>query len=232
MNSYVSIDDLSERQPITVLAPHPDDESLGCGALLAAAFEGQGARVVCMTDGSRSHLDSMQWNAVDLARLRAKELLAAVEQLGGSESDVTFLDMPDGELPHAGVLFDAICERITEDCLSRGSRALFASDGRDHHADHQATAAIAVGVLARAPSLQLFHYSVWLRWDEPERHAASPEILRFDPTTWRTRKLRSINEHRSQRGLVVDDDPTGFVLSQAMIDRFVREDEFFTRVVP
>ncbi len=41
--------------PIVVLAPHPDDESLGCGALLAAAFAGKGARVVCLTDGSGSH---------------------------------------------------------------------------------------------------------------------------------------------------------------------------------
>ena len=42
-------------RPLLVLAPHPDDESLGCGALLAQAFAGAGAHVACLTDGAASH---------------------------------------------------------------------------------------------------------------------------------------------------------------------------------
>ena len=36
------------RESLVVLAPHPDDESLGCGALLARGFAGAGAHVICL----------------------------------------------------------------------------------------------------------------------------------------------------------------------------------------
>src|SRR5690606_16204888 len=44
---------------ITVIAPHPDDESLGCGGLIAAlAADGRAVQVVFVTDGAGSHPNS------------------------------------------------------------------------------------------------------------------------------------------------------------------------------
>ena len=46
---------------VLVLAPHPDDETLGCGAALAAAVTaGYAVRVVAATDGDGSHPRSFQ----------------------------------------------------------------------------------------------------------------------------------------------------------------------------
>ena len=50
-----SADALLGGRPLLVLAPHPDDESLGCGALLAHGLAGPGAHVACLTDGAASH---------------------------------------------------------------------------------------------------------------------------------------------------------------------------------
>ncbi len=48
--------DITGDQPFVVLSPHPDDESLGTGGLIAAACaRGQRVDVVLVTDGAGSH---------------------------------------------------------------------------------------------------------------------------------------------------------------------------------
>lgn len=59
---WATIDALTAGKAVTVLAPHPDDESLGCGGALAAAVEsGQDVTVVALTDGSGSHPKSKEF---------------------------------------------------------------------------------------------------------------------------------------------------------------------------
>ena len=65
-----------------VLAPHPDDESLGCGGLLARlAAHGVPARVVVVTDGAQSHPGSAAYPPERLRALREAEARAAVAAL-------------------------------------------------------------------------------------------------------------------------------------------------------
>jgi LmbE family N-acetylglucosaminyl deacetylase len=48
-----------EDRPFIVIAPHPDDESLECGGLIADACEqGLRAKVVIVSDGAGSHPNS------------------------------------------------------------------------------------------------------------------------------------------------------------------------------
>ena len=62
--------------PILVLAPHPDDESLGCGGLIAqACAAGIEVHVAILTDGSMSHPNSAAFPA---QRLLAHFLFPAV----------------------------------------------------------------------------------------------------------------------------------------------------------
>jgi Uncharacterized proteins, LmbE homologs len=47
----IGVADLLGGRPLAVLAPHPDDETLGCGALLFdAAAHGARCTVICVTD--------------------------------------------------------------------------------------------------------------------------------------------------------------------------------------
>ncbi|RKJ98019.1 PIG-L family deacetylase, partial [Pseudoroseomonas wenyumeiae] len=68
---------------LVVLAPHPDDESLGCGGLLAAAAQaGRAVAVVFVSDGGASHPRSRRYPRLALRRLREAEALAALAALG------------------------------------------------------------------------------------------------------------------------------------------------------
>ena len=52
-----------------VLAPHPDDESLGTGGLIAACVaEGRRVHVAVVSDGAASHPGSRAWPPARLAR--------------------------------------------------------------------------------------------------------------------------------------------------------------------
>lgn len=225
----VSAESLTGGAPIVVLAPHPDDESLGCGALLAHAFDTHGAHVVCMTDGSGSHPGSTDWPAERLAAMRWQELSHAIVRLGGMPTDMTWLGHPDGWLGTQDT--DRIVADIVAICRGRGARHLFAPAPEDHHEDHRSTARIARRVAQAMPDLALFSYPVWSRWDDPDLldHVAARHPVALDSRTWQARKKLAIAAHRTQRGLVIEDDPTGFSLPLDFIDAFAKEPEIFWR---
>ncbi len=83
-----------------VLAPHPDDESLGCGGTLALLRRaGFTVHVVFITDGTQSHPHSPSYPAERLRDLREAEALEALRELGVSATDTTFLRLPDRHMP-------------------------------------------------------------------------------------------------------------------------------------
>jgi LmbE family N-acetylglucosaminyl deacetylase len=229
----VTAEALTGGRPLLVLAPHPDDESLGCGGLLAAAFAGagagpaSGAHVVAMTDGAASHPGSADWPAPRLAALRRDEMARAVAALGGGGADLSHLDLPDGAMatrdpaPVAAVIA-AMVDRL-------GAATVLAPSAVDAHADHKATARVAALVQAQRPEVRLLTYPVWSRWDEADVVAAHApaRALRLDIGPWRAAKRRAIDCHQSQLGAVVHDDPAGFVLDPRFVDLFMREDELF-----
>src|ERR1700721_4539663 len=83
-----------------ILAPHADDESLGCGGLIAACCErGRPPCVVILTDGAASHPGSKQYPPDRLRGLRAKEARQALTTLGLESENLAFFDYPDTALP-------------------------------------------------------------------------------------------------------------------------------------
>jgi len=90
---------------ILVLVPHSDDESAGCGGLIAEAVEaGAAVHVVYTTNGDAFRVAAQRLffeNSVPpqdyrrLARLRQEESLAALGKLGVRRDQVIFLGYPD-----------------------------------------------------------------------------------------------------------------------------------------
>ena len=204
-------DFLLNKGPILVMAPHPDDESLGCGGLLAlAAQKGVAARIVFMTDGSGSHPGSMEYPPEKLRELREHEAIQAAKALGLTADAVVFLRQPDGALPRAGARADALVDRLSEECDRIGAASLMSTWIFDGHADHVTTAILARRV-ARKRRASLFYYPIWgLKLDPTVRLrvSAKPRGWRIDIGQALDRKRQAIACHHSQMTDLIKDSET------------------------
>jgi LmbE family N-acetylglucosaminyl deacetylase len=90
---------------VMVLAPHPDDESLGCaGVLHDAVRAGVPVHLVFLTNGDANELSFLVWEkhpvvvpsaVIAMGRTRGQEALHAAHALGLPADAVTFLGYPD-----------------------------------------------------------------------------------------------------------------------------------------
>ena len=88
---------------ILVVAPHPDDETLGCGGLVSLlAQNGSVFYIVFVTDGSASHRNSTAWPTARLAAQREQEARNALVCLGIANAPRLFLRLPDANMPAPG----------------------------------------------------------------------------------------------------------------------------------
>ena len=89
--------DLSTIARLTVVAAHPDDETLGAGGLIAeCSMRGIPIQIVVVTDGAASHPESSTVTPRQLAARRGRELFHAVSVLAPS-AEVVMLGFADGE---------------------------------------------------------------------------------------------------------------------------------------
>lgn len=215
---------LGGRRPL-VLAPHADDESLGCGGLLAQAA-GAGLRpgVLVLTDGAGSHPGSRRFPPERLRAVREAEARAAVAILGVER--IGFLGLPDTAAPVAGVAFEAAVAAIVS--ASRGFGVLVAPWRHDPHCDHEAAHLMAAAAAARA-GLGHVAYPVWGWTLDAALELAGPDVAgwRLDVSGERIVKERAIGAHQSQYAGLVDDDPGGFQLEAGFLDLFAGRFETF-----
>ncbi|HTW72052.1 MAG TPA: PIG-L family deacetylase [Acetobacteraceae bacterium] len=214
---------------VLVLAPHPDDESLGCGGLMAdCQARGQPVYVLVLTDGAGSHPRSRTHPPARLAALRAEETRAAVGELGVPADRVDFLALPDGRAPLRGARLRAAAQRIADHARARAISAICATWPGDPHHDHVA-AYRAAALAAAAIGAKLFCYPVW-GWTLPP-HAWVPRTpsrgRRIDITPFVDAKQRAIAAHRSQATGLIRDDPDGFRISPEVLEHFRHPYEVF-----
>lgn len=222
-----------------VIAPHPDDESLGCGGLLAAcAAAGRPARVVVVSDGAGSHPNSRAWPRERLVAQRQAEARAAVAALGLDPArDIAFLGLPDTAVPLAGAGFDAAVAALLQ-AAGPAPGTVFAPWRHDPHRDHTASFAIAAAaLLTLPPRTRLFAYPVWgLAFAHPipgfplppePRLPAPPRGLRLDVARHLPAKRQAVAAHVSQVGALIEDDPAGFRLPEAALALAFRPFELF-----
>lgn len=211
-----------------VVAPHPDDESLGCGGLLALCGKtGRSAHVVIVSDGTGSHPASRRYPHDALRNLRENETLAASEALGLRRADVSFLRLPDTAVPSSGVAASGAIAAIVEQAQSIAASAIFVTWRNDPHCDHEASFALAREAAHRIGT-RLVQYPVWGHTrDDGMTFDTPPRGCRLDIGDVLDRKLAAIAEHRSQTTRLIDDDPEGFILPPEMIARFQRPFEIY-----
>ncbi len=217
---------------LVVVAPHPDDESLGCGGLIAVArAAGRDVRLVVVSDGCGSHTHSALYPPLKLRALRETETLRAVEILGMGPDAVTFLRLPDAHVPSEGPQAEAAATAVAEAAAACRASAVFVTWRHDPHCDHKASAAIVALARRSLSGVRIYEYPVWGWTLPPETEVGPPpEGLRLDVSAFRKRKAEAVAAHESQTTDLISDDPSGFRLEPAMIDRLCGPDERFVAV--
>jgi LmbE family N-acetylglucosaminyl deacetylase len=169
-----------------VVVPHPDDECLATGALVAALAEaGIPLSIVAVTDGEAAYA-----GVDDLAARRRGEQRRAVRCLGVEPGTVIRLGLPDSAVDHhrrelVAALAPLCDERTT----------VVAPWLEDWHPDHEACGRAARDV-AGATGARLLGSLFWAyHFRRPV-----PELVGFPVTSeLRARRREAVEAHRSQR---------------------------------
>lgn len=150
-----------------VVAPHPDDETIGCGATIAAKrAAGTDVAVAIVTDGRHGQV-SAEIPALRLARLRAEESRAACALLGVAADRVAFLGFEELTLWRC---LDDVAEAIAALIEHHQPDEVLVTCAADWHDDHQAVnLAVRLAALRCGFAGRLAAYPVWFWADGPWR---------------------------------------------------------------
>ena len=149
---------------LVVVAPHPDDETLGFGAAASEiAANGIDVHTVVASDGGAAWSDLSLDEQHRLEEARRRESRYAATLLGVPQP--TFLGLPDGGLAaHERDLADALTDILAERAAGTWCAATWRGDG---HPDHEAVGR-AAAVAARRSGAVLLEYPVWMwHWARP-----------------------------------------------------------------
>ena len=217
-----------------VLAPHPDDETLSCGAtILRKVDAGTEVMVVIASDGERGGWAEGA-EAEALANVRRSECLEACRRLGVGPEHVRFLGFADTRLARHEADIAAQIGALVE---SFRPDEVFAPSGIDLHIDHRALARV-VGQLRQGVlrDVDVLTYPIWF-WNRFAWtvNSADRNRQRFEMTTralgWTlttrarrvsaravlTRKRHALEAHVSQLA----------ILDPAFVAQFLENDELF-----
>jgi LmbE family N-acetylglucosaminyl deacetylase len=230
-----SVAKLTSGLPFVVLAPHPDDETLGTGGLIAAASAaGQRAEVVVVTDGAASHPRSKLYPRQRLVELRRREVERAALLLGLRPGLLHQLGFADTKAPISGPDFEAAIAAIAAIIRAAGARTLFAPWIGDPHCDHDAVARMALALRHQVPAIRLWAYPVWGWHLDPlsSIEHPTPRGFRLDISRFQRRKRAALDAHASQLTDLIPDDKEGFRFSEATLAPFLGAHEYFIEVTP
>jgi LmbE family N-acetylglucosaminyl deacetylase len=223
---------LTKGGPVIVLAPHPDDETLGCGGLLATCAEaGIPAYVFTLTDGAFSHPQSA-WSPSKLAGRRSEEMIRALRKLGVRAGALRQFALPDGKLLLNRSGREKAGERIGKFAQSVNAKAIFVTWGHDPHPDHIAAALIAARIKARAPRVEVFHYPVRGRFLAKDIAITSGprRPVRVNVGKHLAAKRAAMACYKTQTAPTVSGAGVEFRFAKREVARYLTQYEYFFRV--
>jgi LmbE family N-acetylglucosaminyl deacetylase len=192
--SWLAPDSISRLRPIAaptgkriaVIAPHPDDDLLGCGGTLAQVREQDSdpsVHVLYLTDGEKGS-PSPARSATEIASMRREEARQGLAVLGLDAGE--YASFPDGGL----VAESGAIERVVRFLKTYPPEIVMTPAPLDPHPDHRAASAI----LAQALLADALEPSVWIYEVQP--CFPMNALIRIDDTA--AIKARALGEHVSQ----------------------------------
>ena len=132
--------DLCHKGTMVLFAPHPDDETLGCGGFLAKRIdEGYAVFVVVLTKGEKLFsrmLDIFEDpSPSEVCEMRRSETRRATEIMGLPRENLLFLDFEDAMLEIQG---EAAVKAVIEILQQKKPCEVMCTSEHEAHADHVA----------------------------------------------------------------------------------------------
>lgn len=176
-----------------IFAPHPDDETLGCGGVAFKKMRsGAEVKFVFVTDGAASHHNHLAPET--LRKVREAEAVEAVRRLGAPSAAATFLRFPDGAARHH---IPAIAAAIEPLLATWRPRSVFVPHAKDPPTDHLAVnMSVHAALRGLGHPVTVFEYPVWYWYTWPWVR------LRGDvPGMWRTTIRQTLRTMAGLRAL-------------------------------
>jgi LmbE family N-acetylglucosaminyl deacetylase len=151
----MTINPLPDARKVLILAPHPDDESIGCGGTIAL-YSSKGIDVHLAVISSGENIALEYSKDIDIAAVRRRELEVSSQILG--IKNVYFLGFPDGQL---ALNKEGIEEKLKEIIDKINPDIIFAPCPFEHHADHRAVSEAAISFLIKGCAFKVAFYSVY-----------------------------------------------------------------------
>jgi LmbE family N-acetylglucosaminyl deacetylase len=146
-----------------IVAPHPDDEAIGCGGVIAQDATAGDRIIVLFLSSGECGVPGV--DPVAAARVREEEAAAAARALGVAE--LHFLRLPDGQiLEHQAQAAAGVAELLRSECPD----VVRLPHPHDGHADHHA----AWPILQRAIRIanvslpEFLAYEIWTPMAAPD----------------------------------------------------------------
>jgi len=219
--------------PVIVFAPHQDDETLGCGGVIARKRnDGWPVHVVFLTDGSASHPDHPRLSPDELRVIRNQEARDSLKILGVESCAIHFLDATDGTLDHlAPAQREAMSRQIEELVEAVKPTKIYLPCRRDGSTEHDAAFGLVCSVILRTQNRPVvWQYPVWSWWNPLlllEHTLYSGGHYRLPTEDYHLLKMRAIACYRSQtQPLPPWTDPA---IPPELLQVFYEQNEFFFR---
>lgn len=191
---------------LVVLAPHPDDEILSAGGIMARAYaNGTRVGIIVLTDGGASH--SGICSKIMMA-CRALECRMGLMALLGEIPPLLMLKCRDGKLDsrHPELADTSPLGRFLRDLAPV---TLLVTDPKDNHLDHKAAFGLACRVVGMGLAKKLFVLPVSQRIDGT---FSATDFESLPVGDFAAAKRDAMNRHESQ----IRASRNGFALSEAV----------------
>lgn len=155
---------ISPNEKVLIIAPHPDDESIGCGGLLLM-YSSQ-CDVICISDGRQGQGDI---TPIKLREIREGEFIRAMESL--SVNSYRMFGIEDGTLcGHLDALDSVDFTRYSK---------VFVTGRGDNHPDHSAAIVMVKKVLEEQnlSKVAVFEYAIHNSLDAPSHYLEIDEQI-------------------------------------------------------
>jgi LmbE family N-acetylglucosaminyl deacetylase len=219
-----------------VIAPHPDDESLGCGGLISKLRKLDiTVHVIFTTDGSMSHPHAQNINAAGRTETREQEAISALQILGVEEKYITFFRGKDSALPASGEEgFEELTDQMRKIIEEVQPGLVLVPYEFDPHRDHRASWQMTIAALEDYPETAIWQYLIWLytlgNAKDVEPLTNIPGGIQYLPMgDFKKMKKNAIAAHQSQFNQIIFNDPDGFFLKEDVLQNFYGDKEYYIK---